>query len=709
MSVRAKLYSALVKLALLSIPAALFGFFLLLQSDFAEIRSLRSEYDASSATRSELFRILSDHQDIETGERGFVITRDAAFLAPYNAAKSRVSAGFAVLSVRATGDTPFTAGIERLKMLSLRKIAFAEKVIELTAQGRSSEARDAVAQGEGKAIMDAIRAEIVRLDDDERQRLTQIADSRDAARAELERTTNLVLAAFALLLAIVGIVTARTVRERQSAQVRAADLLTRQRAIFNGAVDGMLLLDEGGLIREINPSVTRMFGYDETDLIGRHNTFLMAHPPSFEDSQAWLNQVGYAGRNGAGERREFAGRRSDGEKFDTDVAVSRFHDGDKIGFIAIIRDVTERKRVERMKTEFVSTVSHELRTPLTSIGGSLGLLSGGAAGELSEKAARLVNIAKKNCERLVRLINDMLDVEKIQAGKMAFDPRHMVLAPLMEQIVQANRPFAQQHGVDIHLRLPPWPQCVMADPDKFEQLLTNLLSNAVKHSSAGNIVEVSTVQVGNVVRVEVADRGDGVPPEFRSRIFTKFAMADSSNSRAHGGTGLGLAIAREIAARHGGDVGFRDRNGGGTIFYVELPLLSDQLTGSVGDRSTSGAPIILHVDSDFDCRRVVAEAFATRARVISASTVDQIRAMMKRQTVSCLVADEALISGSVGTRLIDVLRNEQPSLPLILFTSDETAGSQSGADAALLKGRASLAELVAATMKLIALEEGPPQ
>jgi len=284
-----------------------------------------------------------------------------------------------------------------------------------------------VTGGEGKRLMDAIRSEISKLDRAEQSRLAAITQTRDQSRQRVERATYVLLAAFSLLLVLTAIATLRFVSERQRQMACAKDLMERNQAILNGAVDGILLLDEAGNICELNPSIERLFGYEQAELVGRHNTFLMADAPNHEDSMAWLRSVGSAGRSGTGRRQEFVGLRKDGTTFDTDVTISRFRAGDDDLYVATIRDVTERKRVEQMKTEFVSTVSHELRTPLTSIGGSLGLLTAGAVGPLNEKAARLVEIAHSNCQRLIRLINDILDIEKIESGKMNFDLRRMML------------------------------------------------------------------------------------------------------------------------------------------------------------------------------------------------------------------------------------------------------------------------------------------
>jgi len=242
-----------------------------------------------------------------------------------------------------------------------------------------------------------------------------------------------------------------------------------------------------------------------------------------------------------------------------------------IGFFSLGTDVTELKRIDRMKSEFVSTVSHELRTPLTSIRGSLGLVSGGVAGALPDKAKALVEIAKTNCERLIRLINDILDSEKIESGQMPFELQPLDMLTLIERAVADNEGFAAQHQVRMLVQAPRQPLLAQVDSDRLLQVMTNLLSNAIKFSPAQGQVLVLLGRHGGRVRVEVSDNGPGIPDEFHSRMFQKFSQADSSDTRQKGGTGLGLNISRAILERMEGSISFRSRVGVGTTFFFELP------------------------------------------------------------------------------------------------------------------------------------------
>jgi signal transduction histidine kinase len=247
--------------------------------------------------------------------------------------------------------------------------------------------------------------------------------------------------------------------------------------------------------------------------------------------------------------------------------------------LVLVIDISERKRVERLKDEFVATVSHELRTPLTSIAGALGLLAGGAVDRLPDSALRLITIAHSNCQRLVRLVNDILDIEKIESGATAFDLQRVEVSSLVAQVVEANQMNAEEHGLTIRLDAASAALEVQADPDRLAQVVTNLLSNAIKFSASGEEVTVAIADIGGAARISVQNRGRGIPEAFRARVFEKFAQADASDARTKGGTGLGLSIVKQIVTRLGGEVAFADVPGGGTVFHVDLPRVQLRAAG----------------------------------------------------------------------------------------------------------------------------------
>ena len=238
-------------------------------------------------------------------------------------------------------------------------------------------------------------------------------------------------------------------------------------------------------------------------------------------------------------------------------------------------DITERKRVELLKSQFISTVSHELRTPLTSIRGVLGLVCSGKLGDIPEQAMSMMQIALRNSEHLTELVNDLLDMERLSSGEICFDLQQQPLWPLLADSVAASQAYAAQHQVSLQL-LPGDPTVqVKVDGQRLRQVMNNLLSNAAKFSPAGSEVTITLTCEGDRVRVAVADQGPGVPPAFRSRIFQRFAQADASDTRQKGGSGLGLSISRELIERMGGEIGYHSPPGEGATFYFVLPLADE--------------------------------------------------------------------------------------------------------------------------------------
>lgn len=238
---------------------------------------------------------------------------------------------------------------------------------------------------------------------------------------------------------------------------------------------------------------------------------------------------------------------------------------------SIIQDMTERRRVEQMKNQFVSTVSHELRTPLTAISGALGLIIGGALGPMSPQMQPMLQIANDNSEKLKQLINDLLDIDKLVAGKMQFTMQNCAVRELLEQSVRHNQPYADKFSTRIVLAA--GPDTVLAlDPMRFHQIMANLLSNAAKFSPPGSQVLVQTSLQQQCFRISVTDHGPGIPENFRARMFEKFSQADAVDTRQQGGTGLGLAIVKEMTNRMGGHIGFTSEVGKGSCFYLDFTL-----------------------------------------------------------------------------------------------------------------------------------------
>jgi signal transduction histidine kinase len=234
------------------------------------------------------------------------------------------------------------------------------------------------------------------------------------------------------------------------------------------------------------------------------------------------------------------------------------------------RDVTEAKRTERLKNEFVATVNHELRTPLTVIAASLGLLTGRDAEELVDRG-RLLNMAESNCQRLLRLVNDILDIEKIEQNGVVLDFQEVEMKSLVKKAIEANYAFAEKFDVVVRLDDRAADSAIRTDANRLTQVITNLLSNAVKFSPRGQEVVVTMEAWDDRVRIAVRDHGPGIPDEFKARVFEKFVQVDASDARQRGGTGLGLSIVKLLMVRLGGEVSHNAAPDGGTIFRIDLP------------------------------------------------------------------------------------------------------------------------------------------
>ncbi|MGN6113135.1 MAG: ATP-binding protein, partial [Luteimonas sp.] len=310
--------------------------------------------------------------------------------------------------------------------------------------------------------------------------------------------------------------------------------------------------------------------------------------------------------------------------------------------LAVALDISARRQVEKLKAEFVSTVSHELRTPLTSIRGALGMLIGGMAGDVDPAARPLLEIAHKSCERLVRLINDLLDIEKLESGRLQLQMQPLQLRAVVSQALEQNAAYAREYGVRFESRIDDGDAWIRGDADRLAQVMANLLSNAAKHSPSGGVVEVDARRVDGTVEIGVRDRGNGIPEEFRSHVFERFSQADASDARQRGGTGLGLAITKTLVEQHGGSIGFETATGQGTRFHFRLPTTPAPAPARPME-DAPGQPLVLVMDDDADAASQLARILQARGyRTLTAATTARARALLAREPVHALTISLAL-------------------------------------------------------------------
>jgi signal transduction histidine kinase len=592
--------------------------FVLIVHSFRAVRHTTRDEQRSEQTVVAASRLEKLVLDLETGTRGFVITRDPKFLEPYTAARRSLPGAARLLAVLAPGPT--ADAVDRAWRGYVR--AWAEPVVARAVSDPAA-ARAIIQSGGGKRRVDAIRGLV-----DPLIGRNIVAASRDRQRvASAEHSGILVGAggiaiAMALFLAMVGYFLRAAVtpvrriaaatgliaggdrgievpergageigllavafnemsrslqrQERSLAQQnndleRLANLL---KAVLDSTVDGILLSDAEGSVQLANRplvTLTRELGMSfEGSVVDR----LLSISDRIQDPDAYRQAM---------ERLRTATEEVTFDEF-VDAASGRVFQGftapvhdDRGGFVGRIwtmREVTQQRELDRLKDDFVATVSHELRTPLTSMMGFLEMIREGEAGELTEQQQRFLSIVYRSSERLQRLVGDLLFVARLDANGLQLQFAEVDLVDVVRDNVEATSALARSRAIDLVAELDELP-AVVADRERLGQLVTNLLSNAIKFTPEQGTVTVRTFANGGSAVLEVEDTGIGIPSGEQGRLFQRFFRSTNATERAIPGTGLGLVITKAIVEAHGGSITVRSELEEGTCFHVELPFQPD--------------------------------------------------------------------------------------------------------------------------------------
>jgi PAS domain S-box-containing protein len=533
--------------------------------------------------------------DAESSCRGYALSGKDEYLKPYDSALAQLDITTQVLRHDLAGDSNRFQNFLELEPLIQARIDVMKDLVQARQAGGFDAAVRVVQSDRGRKLTDEIRQRILAMQTEERNDLLdRERESRQRARTTILAVGLTCLLGIALLLAA-SVVIYRLNRKSEKDHTSLQNAERIQRTILNSAAYSMLSTDTAGVIQTVNAAAEKWLRYTGAELVG--NNITIVHDggelqsrgdqltramgmPIPGDYQALVAKARY----GVPDEFECTYMRKDGTGFPVLLAVTALRSGNDelAGYLMIAADLSERQAVRKMKDEFVSIVSHELRTPLTSIKGALGLLAGGVTGVLPPKAAEMANIAQGNVERLSRLVNDILDLQRIESGRITMDERPCNIADLIQESAEAVHLVAEAEGVTILTSC--CEASVQADRERIVQAFVNLLGNAIKFSPRGGRIEFAAERTSGGVLFRVKDEGRGIPREKLETIFERFVQVDASDAREKGGTGLGLAICRTIVEQHGGRVWVESEPGKGSTFYVQLPVAESN------SMTTSGNP-----------------------------------------------------------------------------------------------------------------------
>lgn len=636
----------------LVVPLILFAGVLWMRGEYHRAEAIRRQLANSYDRRIADLTLLARLKAAQSEQRGLLATGNHVHLRHYQTAKA--DAAQRLSDVRRARGEDSADDVELLRSLIETTFTELDRGIA-AAPPRPGSPRDSATLNRDDALMDRVAALIGANIAAEEARSEERSAAFTRQRRTLQNTIKLfvVVVTVTLAAALLGLWQSR--RERYAAMIETFDAAERNATILDSTIDAILILNPSGTIETANAAAARMLGYDVDELQRRDIGTILDIAPG---EGKFHDRIGLV--DGQLRRSFFPDRMiryRDGREVPVDVAIGLMSlpDGDHL--VASIRDISERKRIDRVKDDLVSTVSHELRTPLTSIVGSLALLRARGVEAMPESAARLIEIAENNSRRLIRLINDMLDIDRIESGKLEIAREPIDLRDVVKDACTGSEGLAREADVTLDCHHPDAPLIVRGDGGRLLQVMTNLVSNAVHASPRGSTVGIGILVDGDRAIITVDDRGPGIPAHFRDRIFGRFER-DASN-RGAVGTGLGLAISREIVHRHDGSIWFEDRPGGGTRFAVALGLAAGSGTARAATHR-----ILVCIDEDAAAGPLVAAIVNEGCESVIVRSIADAEARIARETYAAVMICLDLPDGD-GLAFLHRLRDREPALPVI--------------------------------------------
>jgi PAS domain S-box-containing protein len=465
-------------------------------------------------------------------------------------------------------------------------------------------------------------------------------------------------------------------------QYREADRARGQgHAVLDATTEAMVLVSPERRFLTMNQRFSSMFGQNPDDVIGRR----------FDEFEAEVERVF---EDPAGFRRRMAGTASDADNSFTEIVRQRYPveaelelfstpvrtaDGEHLGRLYVFRDVTREREVDRMKSEFISMVSHELRTPLTSIKGYVDLLLEDGPEHFDPEQVDFLGIVKNNADRLIALINDLLDVSRIEAGKVVLERTPVDISRLIHGVARSLRTQIDQKGQILNLDLADSLPSVLGDSDRITQILTNLLSNAHKYTPQGGLIRVTAVVDRGWLRVDVEDTGVGLSPDEQSQIFTRFFRARNRLTQEVGGTGLGLAITHSLVQMHGGQIVLSSTPGEGSTFRFTLPIATERPSEPAGAPGQRAGARILVIEDEPDIAGLIRRYLERSGYTvfIAGSAAEGLR-LAEREQPDLITLDLALpdLSGEVALSRLQANPRTANTPVIVLSVSPREEGSR---------------------------------